>query len=113
MEAGARLKIGHFGLNLYFPVGGFGDYHHQRAYILRDAIRHAEEHWQRTFTPEDTWVIGDTVHDIEGGKAVGLKTMGVATGGAFSYEDLLAAGADVVFRDLSDTAAVMKALGLN
>jgi phosphoglycolate phosphatase-like HAD superfamily hydrolase len=58
-------------------------------------------------------VIGDTVHDIEGGKAVGVKTMGVATGGAFSYDELVAVGADVVFRDLSDTTAVMKALELN
>jgi phosphoglycolate phosphatase-like HAD superfamily hydrolase len=113
MEAGARLKIGHFGLNRYFPVGGFGDHHHDRADIMRDAVHRAETHWQRPFAPDDTWVIGDTVHDIEGGKALGLRTMGVATGGAFSYEDLLAAGADVVFRDLSDTAAVMKALGLN
>jgi phosphoglycolate phosphatase-like HAD superfamily hydrolase len=113
MEAGARLKIGHFGLNRYFPVGGFGDHHHQRADIMRDAIRRAEAHWSRPFAPDDTWVIGDTVHDIEGGKALGLRTMGVATGGAFSYEDLVKAGADAVFRDLSDTAAVMKALGLN
>jgi phosphoglycolate phosphatase-like HAD superfamily hydrolase len=113
MEAGARLKIGHFDLNRYFPVGGFGDFHHHRADIMRDAIRQAEKHWHRSFTPENTWVIGDTVHDIEGGKAVGLRTLGVATGGAFSYEDLTAAGADVVFRDLSDTAGVMNALGLN
>jgi len=113
MEAGARLKIGHFGLNRYFPVGGFGDHHHQRADIMRDAIRHAEAHWRQTFAPADTWVIGDTVHDVEGGKAVGLRTLGVATGGAFSYEDLVKAEADAVFRDLSDTAAVMKALGLN
>lgn len=113
MEAGARLKIGHFGLNRYFPVGGFGDHHHDRADIMRDAVHRAETHWQRPFAPDDTWVIGDTVHDIEGGKAAGLRTLGVATGGAFSYEDLLAAGADAVFRDLSDTAAVMKALGLN
>ena len=113
MEAGARLKIGHFDLNRYFPVGGFGDRHHHRAEILRDAIRHAEAHWRQSFAPGDTWVIGDTVHDIEGGKAVGVKTMGVATGGAFSYDELVAVGADVVFRDLSDTTAVMKALELN
>jgi phosphoglycolate phosphatase-like HAD superfamily hydrolase len=113
MEAGARLKIGHFGLNRYFPVGGFGDHHHHRADIMRDAVRHAEAHWQRTFAPEDAWVIGDTVHDIEGGKAVGLRTLGVATGGAYSYEELLAADADAVFRDLSDTAAVMNTPGLS
>jgi phosphoglycolate phosphatase len=113
MEAGARLKIGHFGLNHYFPVGGFGDTHHHRADIMRDAIRQAEAHWRRSFAPDNTWVIGDTVYDIEGGKPLELRTMGVATGGAFSYEELVAAGAEVVFRDLSDTGAVMNALELN
>jgi phosphoglycolate phosphatase len=112
MEAGARLKIGHFNLNRYFPVGGFGDHHHDRADIMRDAICQAESHWNCPFAPGETWVIGDTIHDIEGGKAVGLKTMGVATGGAFSFEDLLAAKADVTLHDLSDTSAVLNAFGL-
>lgn len=113
MEAGARLKIGHFGLNRYFPVGGFGDVHHQRVDILRDAVRHATTHYQRTFAPGDTWVIGDTIHDVEGGQLAGLKTMGVATGGAFTADDLRAAKADIVFDDLSSTAAVLRAFGLD
>jgi len=113
MEGGARIKIGNFNLNRFFPVGGFGDMHHERTGILRDAIRNAELHWRARFDPRDTWVIGDTIHDIEGGKAVGLRTMGVATGGMFSASDLTSSGADVVFEDLSDTAAVLTAIGLD
>lgn len=113
MEAGARLKTGHFDLNRYFPVGGFGDRHHDRADIMRDAVRAAASHWKCSFAANDTWVIGDTIHDIEGGKAAGLKTMGVATGGAFDYADLVHAQADVVFHDLSDTTTVLTAFGLN
>jgi phosphoglycolate phosphatase len=112
MEAGARIKTGHFGLNRFFPIGGFGDTHHDRADLLRDAIRNAEVYHRHSFSPAETWVIGDTVHDIEGGKALGLRTMGVATGGAFSFDDLVAEGADVVFHDLSDTKAVLAAFGL-
>lgn len=112
MEAGARTKIGFFDLNRYFPVGGFGDVHHFRYQIIGDAVRNAEVFYKQTFAPEATWVIGDTPHDIEGGKHLHLMTMGVATGGAFSYQDLVDSGADVVFENLLDTTAVVKAFGL-
>lgn len=113
MEGGGRLKIGHFDLNPYFPIGGFGDHHSVRADIMREAIRNAEAHWKRGFATEDTWVIGDTVLDIEGGKAVGARTLAVATGGAFSRDDLTAAEPDAVLDDLADTAAVLRIFGLN
>jgi phosphoglycolate phosphatase len=113
MEGGARVKIGYFGLNQYFPVGGFGDVHHHRKDILRDAVRASETYYRQQFAPEDTWVIGDTVHDIEGGKLAGLRTMGVATGGAYTADDLRACDADVVFDDLLNTAAVLSAFGLD
>jgi phosphoglycolate phosphatase len=113
MEAGGRAKVGYFDLNKFFPVGGFGDLHECRAEIMREAIANAERHWQRSFARNDIWVIGDTAHDIEGGKAVQAKTMGVATGGEFSVQQLVAAQADAVFADFSDTRAVLKAFGLD
>ncbi len=112
MEAGARTKIGVFDLNRFFPVGGFGDRHDDRAGIMRDALQNAQAYYEMTFDLEDVWVIGDTPLDIAGGKAIGARTMGVATGGAFSFEDLLTAEPDVVFHDLSDTKRVLQALGL-
>ena len=113
MEAGARVKIGFFGLNHYFPVGGFGDVHLHRLDILRDAVRAASTYYRTEFAPRDTWVIGDTIHDVEGGKLAGLRTMGVATGGAFTAEDLRSSCADVVLDDLSDTPTVLSAFGLD
>ena len=113
MEAGARIKIGHFGLNRYFPVGGFGDVHKRRADIMFDAVRHATEFYGMEFAPAETWVIGDTTLDIEGGKLANLKTMGVATGGAYTADDLRASCADVVFDNLSDTTAVLRAFELD
>ncbi|MBU0509739.1 HAD hydrolase-like protein [bacterium] len=113
MEAGGRTKIATFGLNDFFPVGGFGDVHHERVDILRDAVLSAERHWNRRFDPQDTWVIGDTPYDIEGGKALGLRTLGVATGGAFSLADLVNTHPDAVFADLSDTEMVLAVFGLN
>lgn len=110
MEAGARLKIGYFGLNHYFPVGGFGDGHEQRSDLIRDAWRKSESHFRQSFAPGDVWVIGDTCHDVEGGKSNGFQTLAVATGGAFTVDQLIAAEADVVLPDLADTQAVLRAI---
>ena len=59
--------------------------------------------------PRQTVIIGDTPLDIAVAVAGGTRSIGVATG----YHDadaLRAAGADVVFEDLSDTAAVLSAI---
>jgi phosphoglycolate phosphatase-like HAD superfamily hydrolase len=113
MESGARVKIGRFDLNRYFPVGGFGDVHCERPDIMRDAVKNAEAYYGRKFDPRKIWVIGDTPHDIEGGKAIQACTMGVATGGAYGSGELVAAGADVVFEDLSNTELVLHTFGLD
>ena len=112
MEAGARTKIGTFNLNHYFPVGGFGDMHCERPDIMRDALRNSEVFYHNKFDLQNVWVIGDTPHDISGGKAIRARTMGVATGGAFTFEELVEAGADVVFHDLSNTSEVLRTFGL-
>ncbi len=112
MEAGARLKIGHFGLNPFFPVGGFGDSHEKRSDLIREAWINSGRHYGRSFSCEEVWVIGDTRYDIEGGAANDFKTLGVATGGAFSFQDLVDAGANAVFSDLSDLPAVLQATGI-
>ncbi|MBI5059758.1 haloacid dehalogenase-like hydrolase [candidate division KSB1 bacterium] len=113
MEDGARLKIGHFDLNRYFPVGGFGDRHEVRTEIMRDAVANSCVHYARNFDLNNTWVIGDTIYDIEGGRAIGARTLGVATGGAFSADQLRAAEGDVVIDDLSDTRAVLDIFGID
>jgi phosphoglycolate phosphatase len=56
-------------------------------------------------------VIGDTPLDIACAAAGGARSIGVATGG-HSASQLRDAGADVVFEDLTDTEAVLAALGL-
>jgi phosphoglycolate phosphatase-like HAD superfamily hydrolase len=54
------------------------------------------------FDPRDVWVVGDTPADVRCGQAGGTRTLGVATG-RFGLGDLVAAGADAVVDDLSDT----------
>lgn len=108
MEAGARVKIGYFGLNDYFPVGGFGDEHEERHLILQDSITASHAYYGRLFSPEETWVIGDTEHDVYGAQRLGLRTLAVATGGKYSVEMLKATGAEEVRADLSATAELLE-----
>jgi phosphoglycolate phosphatase len=74
IEAGAWVKLAHYGLDGFFPRGGAfcagpGD----RAEIARKALALAEG-------AKDTYVIGDTPHDIAAGKAIEARTIAVATG---------------------------------
>jgi phosphoglycolate phosphatase len=112
IEQGARMKLRRLEVDTFFPVGGFGDFAEERLPLLRDAIRNATRHYQCTFSPQTTWVIGDTTFDIEAGQALGLCTLGVATGGLHSIEDLQQAKPDVVLENLSNTDAALKALGI-
>jgi len=112
IERGARMKLQRLEVDTFFPVGGFGDFAEERLTLLRDAIQNATHHYRCTFSPETTWVIGDTVYDVEAGQALGLRTLGVATGGLHSMEDLQRAKPDVVLENLSNTDAVIKALGI-
>lgn len=107
MEPGARTKIGHFGLNHYFPVGGFGDIHEERYMIMRDAVIASCNYFGQDFAPSDTWVIGDTEHDVHGAQMAGLRCLAVATGGKYTTDMLSATGADAVLEDLGRTQEIL------
>ena len=113
IEKAARMKLRYLNVDTFFPVGGFGDVAFERSDLLADAVENAARHFQCTFPPENTWVIGDTTYDIEGAQAVGLRALAVATGGLFSSDDLRRAKPDLLFEDLSDTELVIKSLNLS
>lgn len=100
MEQGARIKLEPFGLNRFFPFGGFGYDGPDRAAVAARARERAEQHLGRTLPPSRFLVIGDTVHDVQAGRAHGFRTVAVETGGE-RRDDLLSAEPDAVFRDLS------------
>jgi pyrophosphatase PpaX len=52
--------------------------------------------------------VGDSPHDIQSGLAAGVYTVG-ATWGAFTREEMLASGADIVIDDITDLPAVIQA----
>ena len=54
-------------------------------------------------------MIGDTPADLQCGRDIGVRAIGVATG-RYTTDDLAAQGAVAVFADLSDTDAVVRAI---
>ncbi len=106
---GAELKLTHYGVWEYFEFGAFADDHHDRNELGHFAKARALEIHGEDFPPERIYVIGDTPKDIACGKAIGAKTVGIATGN-YSVEELGAHNPDLLFADFSDTHAVLSAL---
>ena len=110
VERGARIKLGHHGLSDFFAFGAFADDSERRNDLGPIALRRARERHGVEFAPERIFVIGDTPHDIACGKVIGAQTIAVATG-RYSVSELRAEAPTAVFDDLSDTAALLRALG--
>jgi len=53
--------------------------------------------------------VGDTPADVTCGRGIGARAIGVATG-AYSVAQLMEAGADAAFEDLSKTSEVVDAV---
>lgn len=101
IAAGAREKLSPHGLNDYFPVGGFGDDHRERARLTRLAVDRAAAHYQTSFSPGRVVVIGDSVRDVMAARDNGFKSVVVCTGWT-ERERLLEMSPDLIFEDFSD-----------
>jgi len=110
IEPGARLKLGAAGLWERFDLGAYGSDHERRDHLPAIAVRRARDRSGIHFRGKDVVIIGDTPFDVSCGRSLGVRAVAVATGKHNTHE-LTAAGADVVLRDLRDTAAVLSALG--
>ncbi len=106
---GAELKLTHYGVWDFFEFGAFADDHQDRNELGHFAKARALEIHGEDFPPERIYVIGDTPKDIACGKAIGAKTVAIATGN-YSVEELDSHSPDFVFADFSDTEAVFTAL---
>jgi phosphoglycolate phosphatase-like HAD superfamily hydrolase len=110
IEEGAGVKLRHFGLDHYFPVGAFGDNHVHRHELVQEAIEDAQRREPQTWSPHSCWLIGDTPRDITAARTVGTHVAAVATG-PFSYEELASLEPDLLFHDFNDPETVPKLAG--
>lgn len=91
-----------------FRLGAYGSDHEHRHELPAIALARAEALGVRV--PGDRVVIvGDTPADLQCGRGIGARAIGVATG-RYSVEALAAHQPTAVFADLTDTAAVLQAI---
>lgn len=86
IRLGAEIKLRRFGLWDPFETGGFGDDDEDRSGIARAAQRRGEAYLGCRLRGEEILVVGDTIHDIRCGRAIGAQVLAVATGGASEAE---------------------------
>lgn len=109
LRRGAQVKLAWHGLWDYFPFGAFANDAEQRNELGPYALRRARDHTGFSFAPEQTWVIGDTPHDIACGKALGARTLAVATG-PHALDRLQAHAPTATLPDLTDPNAFWRAI---
>jgi phosphoglycolate phosphatase len=110
LHRGAELKLQHYDLWHFFEFGAFGDDHHDRNQLGAFAHRRAREKHGCEFDAANIDVIGDTAHDVACGKALGARTVAVATG-SWSRKRLQECAPDFLFDDFSDVPSVIATLG--
>lgn len=97
VRATACLKMERAGLVRFFPFGGFGDDSERREVLVAAAIERAGQATGRLFAAGDVMLVGDAAQDIEAARAVGVRSVAVATG-RLSVEALRALKPDLVLR---------------
>jgi phosphoglycolate phosphatase-like HAD superfamily hydrolase len=106
LRAGAKIKLGHFGIFEHFKFGGFGDHHLDRDDVAREALGEIHTRFGKDFATSKVWVLGDTPLDIKCARAINAKVLAVATGW-HTIEELESHEPDLLFEDLAHTHDVL------
>jgi phosphoglycolate phosphatase len=110
VEPGARVKLTAAGINPdRFRVNAFGSDHEQRPQLPAIAQQRASEILGLDIAGERLIVIGDTPADIECGRSLGARAIGVASG-HYTVEQLQAHDPYAVFPSLANTAKLLETI---
>ncbi|HSD27596.1 MAG TPA: HAD family hydrolase [Vicinamibacteria bacterium] len=101
IEPCARAKLAPLGLNPHFPFGAYGSDHEDRYRLPTVAVSRALVHTGTSFSGKEVVIVGDSVHDVLCGRALGVRAVAVATGKT-PRERLALESPDVLLADLSD-----------
>jgi len=92
-----KLKTGK--IEQYFTFGGYGCDGEDRLHLTEKALENGEK--MIGGKADEVFLIGDTVNDVNCGIQIGATVVAVCTSNA-SQDELKAAGAHIVIKDLSD-----------
>jgi phosphoglycolate phosphatase-like HAD superfamily hydrolase len=107
---GARIKLSAAGIDPdRFRVNAFGSDHEHRPELPAIAQRRASEVLGLDIAGDRLVVIGDTPADIECGRSLGARSIGVASG-HYSMEQLMAHDPYTALPSLADTQQVLEAI---
>jgi phosphoglycolate phosphatase-like HAD superfamily hydrolase len=110
VEAGARVKLTAAGINPdRFRVNAFGSDNEHRPQLPAIAQRRASENLGLEIVGDRIVVIGDTPADIQCGRSLGARSIGVASG-HYSVEDLQQHDPYAVFPSLANTDEVVETI---
>ncbi|HZS18040.1 MAG TPA: HAD family hydrolase [Candidatus Udaeobacter sp.] len=110
VSRGAQLKLEHYGVWHFFEFGAFADDHRDRNRLGPFARARAKERHGFEFSAAEIDVIGDTPRDIACGRALGARTIAVATG-TWTRDQLAEYNPDFLIEDLSNVEKVIHTLG--
>jgi phosphoglycolate phosphatase len=109
ISKGAKIKLEAAGLYQYFPIGGFGDDSKDRNDLPPIARERAKKYYGEDFEARDTWIIGDSIHDIRCAQNNNMRCLAVSTGWT-SRETLAAGNPEFLVNDLSDFKIIQEIL---
>ncbi len=101
VKPAAELKLGHHGLWERFPFGAFGSDAIKREDLIPVAWKRASDATGRSFSSEETWIIGDTARDYRAAKHHGAKVVLVKTNGIVPPGEVDACDAELILDDLT------------
>jgi phosphoglycolate phosphatase len=76
----AGIKLESTKLSGFFPAGAFGCDAKKRWELIPIAIERAGDYYKYDFSKEETFMVGDSIRDIEAARIAGVKSICVATG---------------------------------
>lgn len=109
VEPGAVAKLRPTGLLPFFRIGAYGSDDVERRRLPAIARDRASRSTGHPFAFGDITIVGDTPLDVDCARACGARVVAVATG-QHTVGELAACDPDVVFTDLADVEAVVRAL---
>lgn len=109
----AVLKGTTFGLDAFidFEIGGFGSDSEDRNELVAVAQKRLYKKMGVRFDADETWVVGDTPHDLAAARHAGVRCALVASG-PFALDELQALNSEVVIADLTDLETLLSAMEL-